>query len=160
MYVSFKDEGMHMRLPKFLNQDGLATLFVVPLSTFAFLVCGIAWYVAVNQLPSVTTCCAQGGETYAIPGLLAMILSVVLFPLFIIAGFVIMIFDGRALDAVGMVFVVLAWLWCMIILLGQRARDRREIAARIRTRRHQAEGAAAGHPADGHNLSWRRNQRH
>jgi len=75
----------------------------------AIFICGGLWVVAIDELPQFTHCCGEAGETYGSPSGLMMIASVVLFPLFIFAGFVILLLKGAILQSAVMFLIVAGW---------------------------------------------------
>lgn len=85
------------------------------------------WFVAIEYLPQYGRCCGEGGERFSTPSDFFMIASIMLFPLFMIAGFIVGLFTGYAMLSVATVLLILGW-----ILLSIYAKElEREIVERL-----------------------------
>ncbi|WP_298491595.1 hypothetical protein [uncultured Maritimibacter sp.] len=113
------------------DPDELPSLVTGFLGVLSFLVCGMAFVYAIGELPHFVRCCGDAGETYSSPSVLMMIISTVLFPLTILLGFVLILFDGQVLHFLVMLGIIGAWVWATFWRMGLKDRKQAAMAERL-----------------------------
>jgi len=113
-----------MNFPNFKDPEELAEIIQLILGVLAVLCLGAGWVIAIDAFPQYGHCCDDGGGSYSTPSGFVMILSIILFPVFMIGGIITLGFTGGFLQALIMLAIIGSWI--AVTFYRMELRDRRE----------------------------------
>lgn len=121
------------------DPSGFPSLVPGIFAVASVIVCGMSFVYAIDTLPHYERCCGEAGETYSSPSALMMIASIVLFPITILAGFIMMLLAGKFLQVFVMITILMGFVWSWMWVEGLKDRER-AAAERLEASRRRARG--------------------
>ena len=125
-----------MPLSDLKDPEELAGILQLIFGVLAIICLGMGWVVALDSFQHYTYCCGEDGEPYSAPSALVMILSIVLFPLFMIGGIIVIAVTGGFIQAVVMCAIIGAGFALSVYRVALK--DKREKARARRWEEEQA----------------------
>ncbi len=122
------------------DPSGFPSLVLGVFAVASVIVCGMSFVYAIDALPHYERCCGEEGETYSSPSALTMIASIVLFPITILAGFIMMLIAGKFLHIAVMIAILAGFVWSWMWVEGLKDREHAAAAKRLEASRRRARG--------------------
>lgn len=125
-----------MPLSDLKDPEELVGILQLIFGVLAVICLGMGWVAALDTFQHYTYCCDEDGELYAAPSALVIILSIFLFPLFMLGGIILIAVTGGFIQAVVMFAIIGVWL--ALSVYRMELRDKRETARALKWEKERA----------------------